>query len=263
MLYIADVSKTSSKLPKYPLSQCYSIDSDFLQRLVINLRSFLQEEDISCQTQTSITNRVNCQKKTGQDGPYKPKEKIRGRSWHCHHTSLLAFGLGTLNLIQRPLKSVKRFPQISVDCGRDHPEAEEQLTQHLTNSQLLISLQCEMTAMPCTLHTLYTCHTCQGSAGLAKPLFAWAREMGLTRTEPGRGKVRSKSFFFTLQKCSYQVETAQRLQNSMVFIAAVFPVSGLSRKRTSDKVAGLLMGFPCQGPLIPHFVHLPLSFAEV
>lgn len=90
---------------------------------------------------------------------------------------------------------MKRFRQISVDCGRAHPEAEEQLTQHRMNSWLLVSLQRGMMAVPGTPHTPHACRGRQGSAGLPGPLFARARETGLAPTEPRSGRVGSKSIF--------------------------------------------------------------------
>lgn len=65
----------------------------------------------------------------------------------------LAPGLGTLNLIQCPWKSAKRFPQVSVAWGRDHPEAEEQLTQHGSSRLLLAACGVGWPYLALTAHT--------------------------------------------------------------------------------------------------------------
>jgi len=94
-----------------------------------------------------------------------------------------------------------------------------------------------MAARPCALHT---CHTRRAVQGWPNPRSPGEGNRPHTN-RAWRGQVGSK----------------------WVLIAAVFPFSGLSRKQTSDKGTGLLMGFPCQGLLVPHFLCLPPSFAEV
>lgn len=189
------VSKRSSKLPKYLLGQ--HCQFRFLRRhhaAANEFEGFVTGKKAFPGRHRLALVMVLTARRDRQAGPDRPKDKgpfLRAEPALSPHI-FSSTRFGSIKSMQCPLKPVKRFLQLSSDYGRDHSRAEEQLTRHWVNRQPA-AWDDDPTCAP---HTLHTCHTCQGSAGLAKPLFTWAREMGPTRMEPESGKLGRNFFFF-------------------------------------------------------------------
>lgn len=152
----------------------------------------------------------------------KPKEKLSLRAEQpLQIHSRVCFG--HITATQSPLKAMRCQLWVAAELGRSR-QAEEQWP----------SPQSSLGAAGWGSRALCPAHTCQGSEGWAKPSL------------PGQGKweLGSKSLVSDYRNGSTKVRVPKVVGFNVFYCCSFLSLD-------HDKWAGLLMGFPCQGPLTP------------